>query len=99
MPQNDRNIVFAGCAGYGFSDDTDNVMTLGYIVEVCRNALKKAWIEVLYNSSYKENMPCYLLMLMISDFLVQTSEQGRSAVTHRTFSMSVFGYSPDCRDV
>lgn len=41
-------VVFADRAGYGFSDDTDNEMTLEYIVEDYRKALKNAGIEGPY---------------------------------------------------
>lgn len=35
-------VVFVDRAGYGFSDDTENEMTLEYIVEDYRKALKNA---------------------------------------------------------
>lgn len=41
-------VVFADRAGYGFSDDTENEMTLEYIVEDYRKALKNAGIEAPY---------------------------------------------------
>ncbi|MCH5273286.1 MAG: alpha/beta hydrolase [Lachnospiraceae bacterium] len=41
-------VVFVDRAGYGFSDDTDNEMTLEYIVEDYRKALKNAGIEAPY---------------------------------------------------
>ena len=41
-------VVFVDRAGYGFSDDTDNEMTLEYIVEDYRKALKNADIEGPY---------------------------------------------------
>ena len=44
----DNLVVFVDRAGYGFSDDTDNEMTLEYIVEDYRKALKNAGIEGPY---------------------------------------------------
>ena len=44
----DNKIVFIDRAGYGLSDDTDNEMTLEYIVEDYRKALKNAGIEGPY---------------------------------------------------
>lgn len=41
-------VVFVDRAGYGFSDDTENEMTLEYIVEDYRKALKNAGIEAPY---------------------------------------------------
>ncbi len=41
-------VVFVDRAGYGFSDDTENEMTLSYIVEDYRKALKNAGIEAPY---------------------------------------------------
>lgn len=41
-------IVFVDRAGYGFSDDTNNDMTLEYIVEDYRKALTNAGIEAPY---------------------------------------------------
>ncbi|MCM1273587.1 MAG: alpha/beta hydrolase [Clostridium sp.] len=46
--EKDNLIVFVDRAGYGFSDDTNNEMTLEYIVEDYRRALKNAGIEVPY---------------------------------------------------
>lgn len=46
--EKDNLIVFVDRAGYGFSDDTDNEMTLEYIVEDYRKALKNAGIEGPY---------------------------------------------------
>lgn len=46
--EEDNLVVFVDRAGYGFSDDTDNEMTLGYIVEDYRKALKSAGIEGPY---------------------------------------------------
>lgn len=41
-------VVFVDRAGYGFSDDTENEMTLEYIVEDYRKALKNAGIKSPY---------------------------------------------------
>ncbi len=41
-------VVFVDRAGYGFSDDTDNEMTLEYIVEDYRKALQNAGIGAPY---------------------------------------------------
>lgn len=41
-------VVFVDRAGYGLSDDTNNEMTLEYIVEDYRKALKNAGIEAPY---------------------------------------------------
>lgn len=41
-------VVFVNRAGYGLSDDTDHEMTLDYIVEDYRRALKNAGIESPY---------------------------------------------------
>lgn len=46
--ENDNLVVFVDRAGYGFSDDTENEMTLEYIVEDYRKALKNAGIEAPY---------------------------------------------------
>lgn len=46
--ENDNLVVFVDRAGYGFSDDTDHEMTLEYIVEDYRKALKNAGIEAPY---------------------------------------------------
>ncbi len=46
--EEDNQVVFIDRAGYGFSDDTDNDMTLEYIVEDYRKALKNAGIEAPY---------------------------------------------------
>lgn len=46
--EQDNLVVFVDRAGYGFSDDTDNEMTLEYIVEDYRKALKNAGIEAPY---------------------------------------------------
>lgn len=46
--EDDNLVVFVDRAGYGFSDDTDNEMTLEYIVEDYRKALKNAGIEAPY---------------------------------------------------
>lgn len=46
--EEDNFVVFADRAGYGFSDDTENEMTLEYIVEDNRKALKNAGIEAPY---------------------------------------------------
>lgn len=46
--EEDDLVVFVDRAGYGFSDDTDNEMTLEQIVEDYRNALKNAGIEAPY---------------------------------------------------
>jgi pimeloyl-ACP methyl ester carboxylesterase len=46
--EEDNLVVFVDRAGYGLSDDTDNEMTLEYIVEDYRKALKNAGIEGPY---------------------------------------------------
>lgn len=46
--EEDNLVVFVDRAGYGFSDDTDNDMTLEYIVDDYRKALKNAGIEAPY---------------------------------------------------
>lgn len=46
--ESDDLIVFVDRAGYGLSDDTDNEMTLEYIVEDYRKALKNAGIKAPY---------------------------------------------------
>lgn len=46
--EEDNLVVFVDRAGYGFSDDTDNDMTLEYIVEDYRKALNNAGIEGPY---------------------------------------------------
>ncbi|MCM1054768.1 MAG: alpha/beta hydrolase [Bacteroides sp.] len=46
--EEDNLVVFVDRAGYGFSDDTSNEMTLEYIVEDYRKALKKAGVEAPY---------------------------------------------------
>lgn len=46
--EEDNLVVFVDRAGYGLSDDTDNDMTLEYIVEDYRKALKNAGIEAPY---------------------------------------------------
>lgn len=46
--EDDNLVVFVDRAGYGFSGDTDNEMTLEYIVEDYRRALKNAGIEPPY---------------------------------------------------
>lgn len=46
--EEDNLVVFVDRAGYGFSDDTENEMTLPYIVEDYRKALKNAGIEAPY---------------------------------------------------
>lgn len=46
--EEDNLVVFVDRAGYGFSDDTDHEMTLEYIVEDYRRALKNAGIEAPY---------------------------------------------------
>lgn len=46
--ENDNRIVFVDRAGYGLSDDTKNEMTLEYIVEDYRKALKNANIKAPY---------------------------------------------------
>ncbi|MGN0538285.1 MAG: alpha/beta hydrolase [Candidatus Fimenecus sp.] len=46
--EEDNLVVFVDRAGYGFSDDTDNEMTLEYIVEDYRKALVNAGIETPY---------------------------------------------------
>ncbi len=46
--EEDNLVVFIDRAGYGFSDDTNNDMTLEYIVEDYRKALKNAGVEAPY---------------------------------------------------
>lgn len=46
--EEDNLVVFVDRAGYGLSDDTNHEMTLEYIVEDYRKALKKAGIEGPY---------------------------------------------------
>ena len=46
--EKDNLVVFVDRAGYGFSDDTDNEMTMEYIVEDYRKALQNAGIEAPY---------------------------------------------------
>ena len=46
--EEDNLVVFVDRAGYGFSDDTENDMTLEYIVEDYRKALKNAGIKAPY---------------------------------------------------
>ena len=46
--EEDDLVVFVDRAGYGFSDDTNREMTLEYIVEDYRKALKNAGIEPPY---------------------------------------------------
>ncbi|MBE6847719.1 MAG: alpha/beta hydrolase [Ruminococcus sp.] len=46
--EEDNQVVFVDRAGYGFSGDTDHDMTLEYIVEDYRTALKNAGIEAPY---------------------------------------------------
>lgn len=46
--EEDNLVVFVDRAGYGFSDDTDNEMTLEYIVEDYRKALANAGIDAPY---------------------------------------------------
>lgn len=46
--EKDNLVVFVDRAGYGFSDDTENEMTLEYIVEDYRKALKNAGIKAPY---------------------------------------------------
>lgn len=46
--EDDNLVVFVDRAGYGFSDDTENEMTLEYIVEDYRKALKNADVEAPY---------------------------------------------------
>ena len=46
--EEDNLVVFVDRAGYGFSDDTENEMTLEYIVEDYRKALKNAGIQAPY---------------------------------------------------
>lgn len=46
--ESDNLVVFVDRAGYGLSDDTDNEMTLEYIVEDYRRALKSAGLEAPY---------------------------------------------------
>lgn len=47
LEENDL-VVFVERAGYGLSDDTENEMTLEYIVEDYRKALKNAGVEAPY---------------------------------------------------
>lgn len=46
--EEDNLVVFVDRAGYGFSGDTENEMTLSYIVEDYRKALQNAGIEAPY---------------------------------------------------
>lgn len=46
--EEDNLFVFVDRAGYGFSDDTNNEMTLEYIVEDYRKALKNSGLEAPY---------------------------------------------------
>lgn len=46
--EGDNLVVFVDRAGYGFSDDTENEMTIEYIVEDYRKALQNAGIEAPY---------------------------------------------------
>lgn len=46
--EEDNLVVFVDRTGYGFSDDTKHEMTVEYIVEDYRRALKNAGIEVPY---------------------------------------------------
>lgn len=46
--EEDNFVVFVDRAGYGFSDDTNDEMTIEYIVEDYRKALKNAGIEAPY---------------------------------------------------
>lgn len=46
--EEDNLVVFVDRAGYGFSDDTENEITLEYIVEDYRKALKNSGIEAPY---------------------------------------------------
>ncbi len=46
--EEDNLVVFVDRAGYGFSDDTDNEMTLSYIVEDYRKALTNAGLQPPY---------------------------------------------------
>ena len=46
--EKDNLVVFIDRAGYGLSDDTDNEMTVEYIVEDYRKALKSAGIKAPY---------------------------------------------------
>ncbi len=46
--EKDNLVVFVDRAGYGLSDDTDNEMTLDYIVEDYRKALQNAGIAAPY---------------------------------------------------
>lgn len=46
--EKDNLVVFVDRAGYGFSEDTENEMTLEYIVEDYRRALKNAGIKGPY---------------------------------------------------
>lgn len=46
--EKDNTVVFIDRAGYGLSDDTDNEMTLEYIVEDYRKALNNAGLEAPY---------------------------------------------------
>ena len=46
--EEDNLVVFVDRAGYGLSDDTNNEMTLEYIVEDYRKALKNSGVEGPY---------------------------------------------------
>lgn len=46
--EKDDLVVFVDRAGYGLSDDTDNEMTIDYIIEDYRKALKNAGIKAPY---------------------------------------------------
>lgn len=46
--EKDNQVVFPDRAGYGLSDDTENDMTLEYIVEDYRRALKNAGVKAPY---------------------------------------------------
>lgn len=46
--EKDNQVIFVDRAGYGFSDDTENEMTLEYIVEDYRKALKNAGVKAPY---------------------------------------------------
>ena len=46
--EENNQVVFVDRAGYGFSGDTDHDMTLEYIVEDYRKALKNAGVEAPY---------------------------------------------------
>lgn len=46
--EKENTVVFIDRAGYGLSDDTDNEMTIDYIVEDYRKALKNAGVEAPY---------------------------------------------------